>query len=162
MAGVSITIPKSIARRLREEAERLGITSEEYLIELITQGLDPKDRAVEYIESAKELLGQAQEELRRGDVRQAAEKIWGATALAIKAYAWWREGRRLTTHGELWQYIDKMAGELGEWIRDAFHAGHAMHTCFYEGWCSQNSVKASMERVEKLVREIDVRIKKKD
>ncbi len=152
-----VAVLPSVCRR---RAERLGMSSDEYLVELLSQGLDPEDKAREYIEAAKELLEEAREELGRGDVRQAAEKAWGAVALAIKAYAWWREGRRLTSHGELWRYIDNMAKEIGDWVRDAFYAGHAMHTCFYEAWCTGESVKASLSRVEKLVKEIASRIKK--
>ncbi len=155
-------MPKSIAKRIREEAKKLGITNEEYLIELITQGLDPQDRAREYIESAKELLEQAKEELRKGDVRQAAEKTWGSAALAIKAYAWWREGKRLTSHRELWEFIDRVASELGKWVYYVWHSANAMHTCFYEGWCTPKSVEITLEQVEKLVEEIDVRMRKID
>jgi len=77
LLNATITVPERVARRIREEARRLGVTSEEYLIELVTQGLDPKDRAVEYVESAKELLQQSHEELEKGGIRQAAEKAWG-------------------------------------------------------------------------------------
>ncbi len=161
MSSASITIPKTIAKRLREDAEKLGMSSDEYLVELVTHGLDPRDKAREYIKVAKELLEQSREELEKEDIRQAAEKIWGATALAVKAYAYWREGKRLASHGELWRYIDIMEKELGEWIRDAFYAGHAMHTCFYEGWCTRDSVKASIHRVKRLVKEIDTMIKTK-
>ena len=89
-----ITVPERIAKRIREKARRLGMTSQEYLVELVTQGLDPNERLVEYVESAKELLRQSHEGLERGDVRQATEKAWGVAALAVKAYAEWREGRR--------------------------------------------------------------------
>lgn len=159
MGQAVIVVRGRLARRVREEAERLGMSSDEYLVELVMQGLDPRDKAREYIDVAKELLRDAREELGKGDVRQAAEKLWGAVALAIKAYAWWREGRRLTSHGELWKYVDNMAREIGDWVRDAFHAGHAMHTCFYEGWCTEESVKASMNRIEKLVKEVENRVK---
>ncbi len=37
-----------LARRVREEARRLGASVDEYLVELLSQGLDPKSRAVEY------------------------------------------------------------------------------------------------------------------
>jgi len=157
--GQVVVVRGRLARRVREEAEKLGITPDEYLVELLSQGLDPKGKAVEYIEAARELLEEAREELGKGDVRQAAEKLWGAAALAVKAYAWWREGRRLTSHGELWRYIDRMAEEIGDWVRDAFYAGHAMHTCFYEAWCTEEGAKASLARVEKLVREIENRVK---
>ena len=159
--GQSVIIVRGrLAQRVREEAEKLGISVDEYVVELLSQGLDPRDRAIEYIEAAESLLEEARGELRKGNVRQAAEKTWGAVALAVKAYAWWREGKRLTSHGELWRYIDIMAKEIGDWVRDAFHAGHAMHICFYEGWYTDESVKASLNRVEKLVREIEKTVKR--
>ena len=90
-----------LARRVREEAERLGFTVDEYLVEVLTRDLDPKDKVLEYIEAAEGLLEEAMEELRKGDTRQAAKKLWGAAALTVKAYAYLKEGRRLASHGEL-------------------------------------------------------------
>jgi HEPN domain-containing protein len=141
----------------RREAEKLGLSLEEYIIELVTQGLDPKDRAREYVEAAKELLEEARGELERGSVRQAAEKVWGAAALSIKAYASWREGRRLTSHRELWDYSRKLMEELGEWVYDAWMAANGMHTCFYEGWCTERHVEEAIKRVGRLVEEVERR-----
>jgi len=138
----------------------LGMSSDEYLLELVTQGLDPKDRALEYVEAAKDLLTQAQEELRKDNIKQAAEKVWGATALAVKAYALWKEGRRLTSHSELWQYKDDMVEELGEWVHDAWNAGQSMHVCFYEGWCTRKSVEAALKQARKLVKEVSTRVER--
>ncbi len=161
MASV-IAVTERVARRIREEARKLGISVEEYILELVTQGLDPRDRALEYVEVAKELLEQAREELRKGDVRQAAEKVWGAAALAVKAYASWREGRRLASHRELWEYLDKIAAELGGWVIHAWHDANAMHTCFYEGWCTVRSVEAALEQVGEFIKEVSIRVKRKD
>jgi len=72
---VSITIPESVARRVREAAEKLGVTPEEYILDVLTRDVDPEKRAREYIEAARELLAQARVELKRGDLRQAGEKI---------------------------------------------------------------------------------------
>ena len=155
-----IHLPRSIAQRLRAEAEKQGMGLEEYLVELATQDLDPPERAREYAEAARELLEQAREELRRGDVRQAAEKAWGAAALAVKAYAAWREGRRLTSHGELWRYTLVLRKELGKWATSAWNAGNSMHTCFYEGWCSREHVEDAIEEIERLVKTIEEKIKK--
>ena len=149
-----------VARRIWEEAERLGVTPDEYLLELVTQGLDPRGRAVEYVEAAEELLEEAREELQKNNVRQAAEKVWGAAALAVKAYAYWRDGKRLTSHGELWGQMRLMTKELGEWVREAWMYANGMHTCFYEGWCAPEDVEDAYKRVEKLVREVASRIKK--
>lgn len=154
-----IVIRGRIAKRVREEAEKLGLSVDEYVVELLSQGLDPKDRAKEYVEIAEELLCEAREELEKSNVRQAAEKIWGATALAVKAYAYWKEGRRLASHGELWEYKRRLEDELGEWVSDSWNAGNTMHVCFYENWCTRKDVEPALKRVEKLVKEVASRIK---
>ena len=88
---------------------------------------------MEYIEVAKELLSEAQEELSKDNARQTAKKLWGAVALAVKAYAYWKDGKRLASHRELWEYKRRLEDELGEWVSDSWNAGNTMHICFYEG-----------------------------
>jgi len=78
--------------------------------------------------------------------------------LPIKAYAAWREGRRLSSHGELWEYKRRMVNELGKWVHDSWMSGQGMHVCFYEGWCAKEDVEEAIERVEKLVNEVARRI----
>lgn len=99
------------------------------------------------------------EELRKGDVGQAAEKVWGAAALAVKAYAEWRERRRLTSHGELWEYMRKMVKELGLWVREVWMYANGIHTCLYEGWCDKENVEEALKRVKKLVVEVESKVK---
>ncbi len=154
MGQPAIVLRGQLARRVREEAEKLGVSVDEYLVELVSQGLDPESRAVEYIRAAKSLLEESREELRRGNVRQAAEKLWGAAALAVKAYAYWRDGRRLSSHGELWEYKRRLEDELGEWVGDAWAHASTMHICFYEGWCGKRDVATAHKRVKKLVEEL--------
>jgi len=76
VARAVLRLPPRLAERLEREARRQGVTFEEYVLELLSQGLDPGDRAREYIEAARELLEEAREELEKGDPRQAAEKLW--------------------------------------------------------------------------------------
>jgi HEPN domain-containing protein len=153
--AVTVALPRRVAERLRREAERQGLGFEEYIIELLTSNLDPKPRAHEYLEAAKELLGQARKELEEGDVRQAAGKVWGAAALAVKAYASLREGRRLTSHRELWEYAAKLGDEMGDWVDDVWNQANSMHICFYEGWCKKRRVEAALRRVERLVKAVE-------
>ncbi|MHA1594574.1 MAG: hypothetical protein ACTSXJ_05410 [Candidatus Baldrarchaeia archaeon] len=51
-----IVLPKAIVDRVRKEAERRGLSLGDYIIDLLSQGLDPKDRAREYVIVAEELL----------------------------------------------------------------------------------------------------------
>ncbi len=159
MSQSVIVIRGRLAKRVREEAEKLGISVDEYLVELLSHGLGPRDKAMEYIEAAKELLVKAREELSKGNLRQAAEKLWSATALVVKVYAYWKDGKRLTSHGDLWEYKRKLEEELGEWVSDAWNAGNTMHICFYEGWCTEKDISTAYKRIEKLVKEVSSQIK---
>lgn len=155
----TITIPHSIYERLRKRAFKAGVLVEELVLELLTRDIDPKDKAMDYVEAARGLLEQAREELEKGNIRQAAEKVWGAIALAIKAYAYYKEKRRLASHSELWEYKDTVAEELGGWVSDTFRQANSMHTCFYEGWCTEKDVKEVMVKVNELVNVIAEKIR---
>jgi len=52
-----IVVRGRIAGRVHEEAKKLGVSVDEYVIELLSQCLDPRIRAIKYIDAAEELLG---------------------------------------------------------------------------------------------------------
>jgi len=158
MISVTIKLTPNVIENLKRKAERTGLSLEEYILELILRDLDPQERAREYIEAAKSLLEQVQEELKEGDLRQAAEKLWGATALTVKAYAEWREGRLLSSHRELWEYRKKLEREIGAWVFNVWMSVNGMHTCFYEGWCMEDDIRRTLEEVKKFVNEVAKRI----
>ncbi len=114
-----------------------------------------KRRPSLFLQAAKELLLQARQELDRDDLRQAAEKVWGAAALAVKAHAYKAEGRRLASHRELWQYTEKLAKTLGSWVLDAWLAANSMHTCVYEDWCAKAHIEKALTSTSKLVLEVE-------
>jgi len=149
-----LTIPERVAERIRKEAEKQGLTPEAYIIEAVTWDLDPDEKAREYIESASTLIEQAKEELRKGDLRQASEKVWGACALAIMVHAAARKGLVLKSHADLWLYKDEVVNELGEWVRGAFLMADSMHKNFYEGLATEKDVTVALGEVEKLVKAI--------
>lgn len=71
----TILISGVIAKRLKEEAKKHNLSKKEYLLELLTQNLDPKNKAKEYMKASEELLAEAGKELEKDNVRQAAEKF---------------------------------------------------------------------------------------
>jgi len=159
VSSISVKLPRSIVERIERDAKRAGLSLEEYIIELIFQSLDPGERILEYVDVTEDLLEQAMEELQKNNVKQAAGKVWNAVALAVKAYAEWRERRRLTSHGELWEYMRRMVRELGLWVREVWMYANGMHTCFYEGWCDSEDVEETLERAKKLVIEVERKVK---
>jgi len=156
----SITLPKAVAQELEKKAREAGVSVSEYLFAVITRDLDPKAGAKYYIDGALELLEQAREELEKNDLRQASEKIWGACALSIKAYASIKEGKKLESHGELWIYKNKVAQELGEHVKTIFRQADSMHKNFYENLATREDVEDVAKEVAKLVKEIAAAIKK--
>ncbi|MDT7895312.1 MAG: PaREP1 family protein [Desulfurococcales archaeon] len=124
----AIKLPRSIMEKLYRKACKLGVSLEVYVLELVLRDLEPSDHVKIYTDAARDLLRQAREEFKKGNFRQAAEKIWGAAALAVKAYAEWRKGRRLSSHGELWEYKRIMEREVGEWVYGSWNAAHSMNT----------------------------------
>lgn len=155
---VVVSLSKTVYEEISKKARERGLTLEEFLVEVAGEGVDPESRAEIYVKVSRELLEEAEDELEKGDLRQASEKIWGAAALSLKAYAYYREGRRLTSHGELWEYKDVVAEELGDWVTDSWFAATAMHTNFYEGWATPRDVREALERVKRLIDAISERI----
>lgn len=120
-------------------------------MELTTQGLNFKDVSEIFVKTAWKFLKRAEEDLTKGDLRQASEKIWSAVALATKAHAYAKEGRGLASHEEIREYKDRIAERLGGWVIVAFQQASDMHTNFYEGWATRRDVEKAFEAAEKFV-----------
>jgi len=146
-----VTLPKFIIEELKERAGRAGVTVEEYLLDILVGDIDPVEGASKYIRGAEELIEQARQELKKNDLRQASEKIWGACALAIKAHALAKKGIKLESHRDLWIYKNEVARELGEWVRTVFRQADSMHKNFYENLATREDVEDVLKEVEKLV-----------
>jgi len=116
--------------------------------------MNPEDKAREYIKASEDLLVEASEELEKDNIRQAAEKVWGAVALTVKVYALLKDSKRISSHGELWEYKRRLETELGKWAGDAWARAVEMHVCFYEGWCNKEDVEKAVEAVSKLVNKV--------
>ncbi|MEM2693906.1 MAG: PaREP1 family protein [Nitrososphaerota archaeon] len=152
--ATALALPRVVVDELRERARRAGQTVEEFVLELLTKDEDPREAWRKYLEGARQLLERAAEELSRGDLRQAGEKVWGACALAVKAHAMARKGLRLESHADLWAYKNEVALELGSWVRTAFKLAGSMHVNFYEGLATREDVEDALGEVRRLVEEV--------
>ncbi len=85
-----------------------------------------------YEEISRHLLEQAQEELDKGDILQASDKVWGATAHAVKAVCQ-RMGWNHHAHNHLRAAASYISSELGrDDLRLAFGYLEALHANYYE------------------------------
>ena len=100
--------------------------------------------------SAK-LFDQAQVELDAGDLVQASEKFWGATAQALKAIAEDR-GWRHDSHARLYVIVRNIVDETGDReIVDLFDAAQLLHVNFYEHWLEADEIDSRAIQVRELL-----------
>jgi len=86
---------------------------QDIVLERLMAGMDPKNRARDYIESAIFLLREAEKGINEKNPRQASEKIWEAAALTIKAHTYWKREnvfQVIVTYGSIKR---KSLGSLG-------------------------------------------------
>ena len=101
----------------------------------------------EYIEEAKELL-------KKGDLVQTSEELWGASALAVKRIAAGR-GLKLERHGEIWSFVSRISRESGdEGIVVFFGDANALHRNFYENEMDKDAVEILLRRIEKWIEKL--------
>ena len=104
-----------------------------------------------YSEQAAEYWSQAQEELEKGDLRQASEKGWGAASQLVKAVA---EKRRWDhkSHHDLHDAVDKLAAEIkDDDLTLQFGSAANLHINFYEGWLSRPAITLHLHQVDQLM-----------
>ena len=109
-------------------------------------------RTPEYREASSILMNQAFAELAAGDLRQASEKGWGATAQMLKAIAEQR-GMSHESHRDVRRVLFVVAREsaIAEHMVRLFRVSDSLHTNWYENWDSEEAVAYGLKDVEELV-----------
>ena len=106
-----------------------------------------------YEEISRHLLRQAQEEFDRGDILQASDKVWGATAHALKAVCQ-RVGWNLHGHNHLSAAASCLASGLNrDDLMEAFGFLEAMHTNFYEHQREADQIRLEVNRAAFFINE---------
>jgi hypothetical protein len=108
-------------------------------------------RTEEYLKLNGKYLLEAEEFLKKKDLAQASEKLWGAAAEIVKAVAA-KRGVELGTHASLWAFVaelDHQNPTLG--LVDEFSYAGNLHTNFYENWLSTAYIVRGMSVVKEFV-----------
>ncbi|MEL9991895.1 MAG: PaREP1 family protein [Thermoproteus sp.] len=112
-----------------------------YLLELLEKELDPNDRYEVYVKSSEWFWEEGLELMKRGDLRQAGEKIWNSVVQAVKAVAE-RRGWRHDSHRLVWAAVRRISQERGDPAYvERFAAVEQLHVNFYEGHLEEYDVK---------------------
>ena len=107
-----------------------------------------------YEEISRHLLEQAQEELDKGDILQASDKVWGATALAVKAVCQ-RMGWNHHAHNYLRAAANYVFAEFGrDDLTLAFGYLEALHANYYEHQWEASDIRIGIINATLVIREL--------
>ena len=104
-----------------------------------------------YQQASEHFLAQAKQELSNGDLAQASEKGWGATAQILKAIAEQR-GWDHHRHRHFHRAASRIRAETGDGeIRRLFDSASALHENFYENDMPPDEVDERLDDVAALM-----------
>ena len=104
-----------------------------------------------YADASERFLAQARRELSAGDLAQASEKGWGATAQMLKAVAEQR-GWEHSRHRHYHRTASRLRAETGDGdIRRLFAVASDLHENFYENDMEADLVAESLDDVAALL-----------
>ena len=158
----SIVLPEKVLKALEKKAESEGKTIDETISNLLLEQLNVSDSEVRielHLKLCEKYLKESEEFLGKADYVQASEKAWGAATQMLKAVAYAKEGRRLTSHSELWEYASKISKEVEEpELARLWRTAVSLHVNFYENWApgedviqAINEVKVFIDKLRKLI-----------
>ena len=107
--------------------------------------------AIKHTRIARRFIQAAETYLNDGDVIQASEKIWGATAHAIKVFCisrGWRHGRYAHLRGAM-RRLDAETG--GNYWSDGFKVAYRNHLNFYNDDKNPSDVDQDRLAIRELV-----------
>ena len=109
-----------------------------------------------YQQASQRFLTQARQELAAGDLPQASEKGWGATAQILKAIAEQR-GWEHNRHRHYHRIISRIRAETGDGdIRRLFNTASALHENFYEDDMHPDDVADGLNDVAALLTKLQL------
>ena len=115
------------------------------------QQKEPQVTTQTYQQASQRFLAQAKQELADGDLPQASEKGWGATAQILKAIAE-RRGWEHKRHRHYHRIISRLRAETGDGnIRRLFGVASALRENFYENEMIADDVADGLDDVEALM-----------
>ena len=111
-------------------------------------------KADRYTEISRYLLEESRSQLDRGDLIQASEKAWGATAHAIKSLAQTR-GWNHTRHDLLADVVDQISDEWDRaHLQNLFRSANYLHNNFYEHAMPPTQVRGAINDAAALIEEL--------
>ncbi|AAL64753.1 paREP8 [Pyrobaculum aerophilum str. IM2] len=131
-----------------------GRDLDEFLLELVADKLDPRDRVEAYLALHEKYLREAEELYARGDLPQAGEKYWGAVTALLNAIAE-KRGMPHYSHRDYSLIVGRLYKETRD--RDlvvGFRMAEGLHANFYNNFMEREEFDLHREAVKILIEKL--------
>ena len=140
---------------LNEITKASGWDKEDVIEDLKNLDVDPSERETKYWDIFEKYYKEAEVLKNKGDNPQAAEKLWGAITVLIKAYSA-KMGIFVAEwdHETLWNVVYHNFGRLKPKFRELLKSGRELHIHFYEKHLPSEAFEETWNECVKLIKEI--------
>jgi len=116
---------------------------------------EKKRRASEYLDQSLTYLDNSEDAMRSAHPEKAGEFLWGSVATALKALAFAKKGKIITSHAEFWDLARELARETRDQsIYDNFREANSLHSNFYDSRLSSEDIRTVSSKIVNLVRKL--------
>jgi len=140
---------------IEEISKESGWSVDDVVDEIKNADKEPSSRIEIYQRMFEEYYNEAKELEKKGDRRQAGEKIWGAITALIKLFAAKKGvGVIYWSAGEMDRFISSNVEEkYKKLFRELLYKGQILHFNFYEDNLSEEGFKETFDEVVQLIEE---------
>jgi len=140
---------------IEEISKEAGWSVGDVIDEIRNVDKEPSSHIEKYQRMFEEYYSEAKELEKKGDRRQAGEKIWGAITALIKLYAAKKGvGVIYWSAGEMDRFIsNNVEKKYRKLFRELLDKGQILHINFYEGNLSEEGFKERFDEVLELIEE---------
>ena len=140
---------------IEEISKESGWSVDDVVDEIKNIDIEPSSRIEKYQKMFEEYYSEAKELEKKGDRRQAGEKIWGAITALIKLYAAKKGiGIIYWSVGEIDRFIsNNIEKKYRKLFRELLDKGQMLHINFYEDNLSEEGFNERFNEVVQLIEE---------
>jgi len=151
---MEIVLTPPLSTVITKLAKEHGKDVYNFLVDIISEKIDPKTRIDIYIMLFKKLLTEAEKLEAQGDTVQASEKYWGAIAALLDIIGE-KKKKPHYTHRDYWEIMNMIIDEMkDESLAELFALAEKLHSNFYHDFIPRHQFKIYSRKIKILIKKL--------
>ena len=157
---LEITIGEPLSSLIVELARSAGKDVDVYLMEVLSQNMDPEKKIKMYLALCVKFMGEARRLEGEGDFVQASEKYWGAITALLNIIG---EKKNMPhfTHRDYWEIMNQIIDDTrDEALTELFALAEKLHANFSHNFIPEHQFSIYSKKV-KYIQKLGVKVPEK-